>query len=561
MTSNIPLTQTALQLIGPDQLRLNNQKDIPALGPHHILAKVEAVGLCFSDLKLLKQFADHARKSEVISGIDACVLADNPSYRPGALSTVPGHEACCKIIAVGNKVSRHKAGQRVLVQTDYRWLKTSKSNAAFGYNFEGALQQYVLMDERIIVDPQTNQSFLLSVDSKLSSSEVALVEPWACVEGAYLAHERQNILSGGKLLIVADAGYRIKGLNESFSKQARPRTIECVLDDEVQTKSLHCLNIPVKMLAGLKDADEQSFDDIIYFGCDNTVVETLDGKLAAGGMINIVLDGKSFAKTVSIDIGRIHYGNTRWIGTATDDASDAYTNIPASDDIRDGDKILVIGAAGPMGQMHFIRLLCSGKKNISVTGTDCDDQRLLTLEKKVQNLTCDSPVDMALINPQKQQVPGQFSYFSIMAPIPSLVAQAVQTSCDGAIINIFAGIPAGTKHQIDLDTYIANKCFMFGTSGSRLYDMKIVLEKVLKRELNTNLSVEAISGMAGVIDAINAVENRTISGKIIVYPQLQGLPLIGIADLYKYYPTVSDKLEKGHWNKQAENELLKVTNS
>jgi hypothetical protein len=28
-----------------------------------MLAKVEAVGLCFSDLKLLKQFSEHSRKS------------------------------------------------------------------------------------------------------------------------------------------------------------------------------------------------------------------------------------------------------------------------------------------------------------------------------------------------------------------------------------------------------------------------------------------------------------------------------------------------------------------
>jgi hypothetical protein len=37
-----------------------------------------------------------------------------------------------------------KPGDRRLVQTDYRWLKTAHSNAAFGYNFEGALQEYVL---------------------------------------------------------------------------------------------------------------------------------------------------------------------------------------------------------------------------------------------------------------------------------------------------------------------------------------------------------------------------------------------------------------------------------
>ena len=58
-----------------------------------------------------------------------------------------------KIVKVGRKVKDVKSGQRFLVQADYRWLSTVNSNVAFGYNFEGALQQYVLMDERVITSP------------------------------------------------------------------------------------------------------------------------------------------------------------------------------------------------------------------------------------------------------------------------------------------------------------------------------------------------------------------------------------------------------------------------
>ena len=63
-----------------------------------------------------------------------------------------------------------------------------------------------------------------------------------------------------------------------------------------------------------------------------------------------------------------------------------------------------------------------------------------------------------------------------MAPIGVLVAEAISKSDTNTLINIFAGIPAPTKHDLDLDTYIANRCFMFGTSGSTIRDMKIVLE-------------------------------------------------------------------------------------
>ena len=66
----IPETQYAVQLVGPSELRLNTAKPVIRPGPTQVLARIEAVGLCFSDLKLLKQFAGHARKGEILSGID-----------------------------------------------------------------------------------------------------------------------------------------------------------------------------------------------------------------------------------------------------------------------------------------------------------------------------------------------------------------------------------------------------------------------------------------------------------------------------------------------------------
>src|SRR5262249_50074240 len=126
------------------------------------------------------------------------------------------------------------------------------------------------------------------------------------------------------------------------------------------------------------------------------------------------------------------------------------------------------------------------------------------------------------------------------------------------LINIFAGIPAPTKQELDLDTYIANRCYMFGTSGSVIADMKIVLEKVKSRQLDTNSSVDAIGGIAGAGDGIAASENRTLAGKIIIYPMLHDVGLIPLSDLHKHFPTVAARLDKGSWTKSAEQELLRV---
>ena len=115
---NIPKTQKAVQLIGAGELKLNVNKDVFVPNEYQILAEVQAVGLCFSDLKLLKQFTGHVRKSEVVSGVDKSVLAEISSYVPNEKPAVPGHEAVVKIMAVGKKVRDVKVGERFLVQAD-----------------------------------------------------------------------------------------------------------------------------------------------------------------------------------------------------------------------------------------------------------------------------------------------------------------------------------------------------------------------------------------------------------------------------------------------------------
>ena len=68
--------------------------------------------------------------------------------------------------------------------------------------------------------------------------------------------------------------------------------------------------------------------------------------------------------------------------------------------------------------------------------------------------------------------------------------------------------------------------------------MRIVLGRMEAGNLDTNISVAAVSGMKGAIDGIPGVENRTIPGKIIVYPELHDLPVIRLEELEKSYPSV-----------------------
>jgi len=526
----IPKQQRAVQLVGPGLLQINENKPVLEPGPDQVLGRVEVVGLCFSDLKLLNQFSAHARKSAVTSGIAPGLLDEMPNYVPGEKPVVPGHETVIRLIKVGANVKRHKVGDRCLVQTDYRWLPTANSNSAFGYNFEGALQQYVLLDQRVFTSPE-GESMLIPVPEEFSASAIALVEPWACVEDSYVEKQRQTLKNGGRLLVI---GETLVDKNRVWSLPGKPKTTTFAIADRI---------------AELADA---SFDDVIYVGSNPATVEKLFPKVAPGGLFNLVQAGGKFGRPVVSQVGRIHYGGIRLIGTPGRDPSASMTAIPATAEIRPNDKINIIGAAGPMGTMHVIRDLCQGVPGVTVFAGDLSDERLAALQKLAEPLAAKNNLTLRSYNPSRDKPADKFNYIVLMAPVPALVAQAVQDAAPRAIINIFAGIPADKTAALDLDACIEKQLYFIGTSGSVLEDMRQVLAKVLSRRLDTNLSVAAISGLDGAIDGIRAVEKNLMPGKIVVYPSCHGLKLTPLTELGGSLP-----LSGGHWNKQAEEALLK----
>ena len=538
MTFEIPGNQRAVQLVGPDTLRLNAEKPIVPPGRRQILCRVEAVGLCFSDLKLLKQFSQHVRKSEITAGIDDEALSEIPSYVPGEAPTVPGHEAVVRVWAVGEGVDRHRPGERYLVQTDYRWLRTAAANAAFGYNFEGALQEFVLMDERVITSPE-GESMLIPASEDLSASAIALVEPWACVEDAYASRERQSVKSGGRALLVHDADIPESLVLKQRDRQGRDSTVKVVKP------------------AGLGSA-AGAYDDVIYLGARADVIEALFPKLAPGGLLNIVLCGKPISRPVATPVGQVHYGGIRIVGTTGCDPAEAMRTIPQSGEVRSGDMLNVVGAAGPMGVMHVVRDVCAGLPNLAIAAGDLDGERLAALSQMAGPLAEKSGVAFAVYDPKAGGPDAPPSYTIVMVPVPGLVAEAVSRSADHGIINIFAGIPADVHVEIDLNAYIEKKLYFIGTSGSTLEDMKAVLAKVEGGALDTNLSVAAVCDLDGALDGMRAIEQRRVSGKIIVYPSCRGLGLVRLEEMGERLPDVAKLLDRGMWTREAEQALLRT---
>lgn len=545
---SLPQTQHAVQLVAQGEARLNPAKPVFAPGPHEILLKVEAVGLCFSDIKLRKQFSSHARKTEIHTGIDPEVLAGCRSYVPGEKPGVPGHEVVGRIVAVGDQVTKHTVGERVLVQTDYRTLLTDGSNAAFGYTFEGGLQEYTLLDERVVVEPNTGERYLIPAPEHLSASSIALCEPWACVEHAFATADRRGMLPGGAALVVAGPG---RDLDELAAVLPAERgALTAVLADDTQRQAATALG--ARVADGLDALAHGSFDDVVYLGSDGPTIERLQGLLAHGGVINIVLGGQRIGAGVQVDVGQVHYGAARWIGTTGDDPAESWQHVPASGQLREGERVLIVGAAGPMGQMHMIRSVAAEHPPVELVGTDVDDERLSVLRTKVEPSAQQHGVPVTYLNTKATPVSGEFTYQTILVPSAALAAASIAMAADGCIIDVFAGIPAGTSAEFDLDGYIAKHCYMFGTSGSDIVDMKAILAMVADGRLDTNVSLDAVSGMAGAIDGLDAVENQALNGKVIIYPSL---PDLGLTRLSELPANVADHIG-AIWNVDAEQALL-----
>ncbi len=539
--TDLPATQHAIQFTGPGEILHNRAKKVPAPGPTQVVLKVEATGICFSDTKLLHAWTSHPRKGPVLGGLPESVLAEIPSYTPGEQPGTPGHECCARIVAVGPDVRHHRVGERVLVQTDYRHLPTKGANAAFGYNFEGGLAEYALLDERMILDPATGERFLIPVGEGPSGSAVALLEPWACVEKSYSTRERQTLRAGGRVLVVVDPGAALTGL-DALLAAAPP--MDVVRLDPADDDAL-------APLAGRR------FDDIVYAGASAERFEALQELLAPGGVIDIVLGGGRVERDVAVDVGRIHYDPIRITGTTGASAAEGYARIPADGELRDGDTVAIVGAAGPMGFMHTIRAATIGRRDLHLAALDIDDARLAHLAEVAAPVAASNGVTATFQN-SRVTPPAEdtASYVGVMVPAPALVVQAVAMAAPGARLNLFAGFAVGTRAVLDLNRIVGNGLYLFGTSGSEISDMRAVLGRLESGRLDTNVSLDAVCGMEGVEAALAAVEARSSGGKIVVYPALHDLGLVRLSELPDRLPEVAAKMPDGTWNAEAEAALL-----
>jgi hypothetical protein len=298
------------------------------------------------------------------------------------------------------------------------------------------------------------------------------------------------------------------------------------------------------------------FQDIIYYGAQAEVIESLSALLAANGLLCVVLGGHTIERPVRIDAGRLHYDFVRYIGTTGDDPAEAYRHVPVTAEIRPGDRVALIGAAGPMGLMHTMRTTVLGLAGLSIDAADISTDRLAHLEAVVAPVAAGHGIPLRVVNSAEQPLTGPYDYLTCLVPSPALLAQAVELAGPGAIVNVFAGFVRGTLAELDLQGIIERHIFVLGASGTTKKDLESVLVKLESGVLDTSVSLDAVCGMSGFAAAVAAVQDRTSGGKIMVYPSLHHLGLIRLADLPAQLPDVAAEMPDGKWTRAAEATLL-----
>jgi len=136
---------------------------------------------------------------------------------------------------------------------------------------------------------------------------------------------------------------------------------------------------------------------------------------------------------------------------------------------------------------------------------------------------------------------GGYDDVVVMAPVAKLVPYAMSFAADNAVINVFAGVGLGYCADIQLRD-LCRGIKIIGSSGSRISDLRKVLDMVERKELNTNLSIAAIGGLNAAREGLEAVNTARFPGKTVIYPQIPDLPLMSVEEVPERLPELKDKL-------------------
>lgn len=560
---SLPEQTLAWNMYGPgvENIGRNGRPEtfpIPEPGDDQLLVRVDSVGMCFSDVKLIRQGGSHPK----LYNRD---LAKEP--------TRLGHEVAITIIKVGkNLQDQYQPGQRLAVQPD---IYQQGKSTAYGYTVPGGLIQYHLIGPEVLVTDEG--ACLLPLEGDLGYAESSLMEPWGCVMAAYTQRRRLEPKPGGIMWIVGRPG-DTREYTFSAGLDA-PATI--VLTDappSVQAMVMSKKQSDIIIRDGLQPdeyaefsaelTDGKGFDDIVVLDPRSAEMVSAAAKLIARrGTFNMVgetpLDGLPLT-----DVGRLHYDYIAFVGNRGPDIAASYGEARNRCELHPHGSLVVIGAGGPMGQMHVQRALELPDGPRLVIATEINDVRLAAIQERFAPLARKNGRSLLVYNPNSSdeslydfvmQATDQLGADDVVVSVPvaALIAEAATVMNPNGMLVLFAGVPNGTYAPLDLSAVYLHNAQFTGTSGLTLNDQRLVMERALDGSLSPGRSVAAIGGMNAAPEGIRAMMDGRFPGKVVIFPQIPDLPLMGLDELAEKMPDIAAKLdEDGFWTNEAEAALI-----
>jgi len=242
--------------------------------------------------------------------------------------------------------------------------------------------------------------------------------------------------------------------------------------------------------------------------------------------------------------------------------------------IKQGGKLALLAAAGPMGLGAIDYIIHCDRKPESVVVIDIDDGRLNTAKRV---LTVEEAqkhgVKLSYINSAKLDNPLEYlmdltdgtGYDDVFvyAPVKGVIELADDILGYDGCLNFFAG-PTNQKFKAEFNFYNVHygATHIAGTSGGSTDDMKESLIMTAKDIINPAVMITHIGGLDAAPNTILDLPNIT-GGKKLIYPHID-MPLIDIRDFsslekvderYKELAKILDQSSR-IWSLDAEKYVL-----
>ncbi|MFC7361617.1 alcohol dehydrogenase catalytic domain-containing protein [Nocardioides astragali] len=530
---------------------------IPAPDADQMLVRIDSVGLCFSDVKILRAGGSHPK-----------LYNRDLSQEPTRL----GHEVSLTVIEVGDNLKgRYQPGQRLAVQPD---IYQDGRSTAYGYTIPGGLIQYHLMGSEML--DTDDGACLLPLPETMGYAEGSTLEPWGCVMAAYTQRRRLEPRTGGTMWIVGRPEDEREYLFSSGLDA--PATI-VMTDVPASVEELVERTSAIKVVRNGIGADDYQelvdeltdgvgFDDIVMLDPRSAATAgAVATHIARRGTLNLVgetaLDG-----LVDTDVGRLHYDYTAYLGGRGPDIAASYGEARNRCDLRPRGTTVFVGAGGPMGLMHVQRAIQQPDGPSKIVATEVSDERLKSLEDRLAHLAQSNDCELFTFN---SQTADQSLHDFVMGitdnqgaddvvvsvPIAAVMAEADTLMRSDGMLVFFAGVPNGTLAPLNLSAVYLDNAQYTGTSGLTIHDQQQVVDLANQGDLSPGSIVGAVGGMRAAKDGLQALVDGSYSGKVLIFPQIHDLPLMGLDELKETLPDVAEKLGPGEtWNDEAEKALF-----